>query len=88
MIFTENLYLATLFWVLLKCSCQVEFYSCSIGNIGNYYFTVSPAENGSLECLLFIFCSVQMAATQACLLPANSFCLIPVMQWRLSTVPF
>ena len=32
------------FWVLLKCTCQIEFYSFPIENICNYYFTVSPAE--------------------------------------------
>lgn len=43
------------FWVLLKYSCQVEFYSFSIENIGNYYFTVSPAENRSSENIWFSY---------------------------------
>ena len=74
----------------LKCSSQVEFYSFSIGSIGNYYFIVSPAENGSSESVYFLFCRVQMVATQTCLLPASSSRPIPFVQWMEtvgSTIP-
>lgn len=30
--------------MLLKCGCQVEFYSLSVEFAGNYYSIVSPAE--------------------------------------------
>lgn len=43
------------FWMLLKCTCQVEFYSLSIENGGNYCFTVSPAENESSERVYFLY---------------------------------
>lgn len=50
----------------LKCSCQLEFYSFSIGNIGNHYFTVSSAGNGSWESVCFLWCAVFKLA---CCLP-------------------
>lgn len=56
--FSQKMCTLLLLLSAFKCSCQAEFYSFSIGNIGNYYFTVSPAENGSLESVYFLCCAV------------------------------
>lgn len=73
------------FWVLLKCSCQVEFCSFSIENTGNYYFTVSPAENGSSRVSTFYILQRSDGGPWGLPPASQQHCLVSI-QWRLSTV--
>ena len=75
------------FWVLLKCTCQVEFYSFSTENICNYYFTVSPAEPESSESVYLLRSVVFMWLPLRQPSASQQFCLIPITQWRLLAVP-
>lgn len=73
------------FWVLLRCSCQVEFCSFSIEKIGNYYFTVSTAENGSSRVSTFYILRSSDGCHSGRPSACQQRCLAP-SQWRLSTV--